>query len=506
MRWSFVSNLAGRLWLSVMNLVAVPVYVRLLGANAYGIVSLVATFQAVLGLLDFGLSGTANRELAMARADGNGGIIANTVRTFEFIYWSVAIVIGICFVASSHWLATSWLPRQSLPPADIQLAIALGGLAMAARWPASLYNGILQGLERQVLQNGILVVAATLRISITIIAIVFFVRTVYCFLVAQAVSNMLEVLLIGTIARRLARTDSQARFDVDVVRRVWRFAIGFNLIGAFGMLVSGAPQLLISKLLPLDELTYYSLASTAAGVLLVISTAAQNTLFPRFSACWQRQEFAEIQKLYAISLRFTVYICAAPLAVLYFFPSEVVSLWTHSPELARHVAAVLPILAIAVMANCAVGIPYILVVASGHTRLPVLMNAISFPIMLAGCYFAIRLSGVSGAAWCWLAFNILCFIYYGQHCIANILPSGRRYHLYGFPAQFLLASAAVGSLSRLLMPLHCGNATQVLWLAVTMLAANLVQIPTLKAEERCMIVAAFKRYASSLSFKAVKAY
>ena len=45
LRWNFVGNVTGRLWLGVMNLVAVPVFVHLLGTNAFGIVSLVQPFN-----------------------------------------------------------------------------------------------------------------------------------------------------------------------------------------------------------------------------------------------------------------------------------------------------------------------------------------------------------------------------------------------------------------------------------------------------------------------------
>src|SRR5436309_1375236 len=175
-----MANVTGRLWLGVVNLATVPVFVHLLGSNAFGIISVVATFQSVLALLDFGLAGTANREVATLRGLENRCRIADVVRTFEFIYWTVAIVIGLGFAGLSGWIANSWVTKQALSPAEIQVAIILGGIALAARWPVALYTGILQGLERQVAQNGILVVAATTRVGLTIMALLFVSRTVYC--------------------------------------------------------------------------------------------------------------------------------------------------------------------------------------------------------------------------------------------------------------------------------------------------------------------------------------
>jgi O-antigen/teichoic acid export membrane protein len=137
LRWNFVGNVAGRLWLGVLNLITVPVYVHLLGTEAFGIVAMVGTLHAVLAILDLGLAGTANREVAIARGIGNRSHLADTIRTFECIYWMVALMIGLGFAGLSNWLANSWVPKKTLSSTEIQTAIILGGLALAARWPGT---------------------------------------------------------------------------------------------------------------------------------------------------------------------------------------------------------------------------------------------------------------------------------------------------------------------------------------------------------------------------------
>jgi len=494
LRWNFVANVTGRLWSGVLSLATVPIFVHLLGTSAFGIISLVGTLQAILALLDFGLAGTANREVAMARASRNQCQIADTIRTFELIYWTVALVIGFGFAGLSNWIANYWIAKQSLPPAEIQMAIILGGSALAARWPVALYTGVLQGLERQVTQNMILLLAATIRVVLTIAALVFASRTIYCFLIAQASANIIEVILTGYIARRLATGGDKGRFDLAIVRRVWRFAVGFNLVGTFGMLVSGAPQLLISKLLPLVNLTYYSIASTATGALLMVSLAAQTSLLPRLSFLWKQQDLHEIRRLCLAVQKLTVYLCVAPTMVLCLFPAQVLSLWTRSPEVVQHAQPLLPILAFAVLVNCALGASYNVVIASGHTRLPLMVNAISLPPMVGGCLLTIRAFGICGAAWCWLAFNLLCFVVYGRYCVTRIFRTGEGQFLYGFPLQFAFIGFGLSAISRLLLPISLGNSVLAVWLFTTMVLTYLAGVLTLKREERRIIAGVLKQY------------
>jgi len=452
----------------------------------------VATLQSVLALFDFGLAGTANREIAMARAAEDRDHIANTVRTFELIYWVIALVISLCFAGLSGWIAYSWVTKQSQSPVNIRTAIILGGIAIGARWPVALYTGILQGLERQVLQNGILVVAATTRVGLTIALLLFISSTVYCFLFTQAVMNVMEAALSGYVVYRLANSGGKGRFNLAVIQRVWRFAVGFNLIGTFGMLISGAPQLLISKLLALVELTYYSVAATATGALQLFNVAVQTSLFPRMCSCWQQRDLEMMRSLYLSGLRFTIYVCMPPAMILCFYSSEVLSLWTRSFELTYHVRSLLPLMSIAILANCANAAPLNVVLASGHTRLPLIVNAVSFPFMVAGCYFAIRSFGIYGAAVCWLAFNVISFIIYGQYCFIKILH-GRQPFLWGIPLELLFIGGIVGFVSKGFLPLHPKTIILICWLSLIMTSAYVGGFLVLKKDERCMFYTMIKK-------------
>ena len=67
-----VANLVGRGWSVVMGLVFIPLYVRYMGIEAYGLVGLFTTLQALFSLLDLGMSAALNREFARQSATPGG--------------------------------------------------------------------------------------------------------------------------------------------------------------------------------------------------------------------------------------------------------------------------------------------------------------------------------------------------------------------------------------------------------------------------------------------------
>ena len=491
LRWSFASNVTGRLWLGVMNLVAIPIFIYLLGTEVYGLVGLVQTLQALLAILDFGLATTVNREVAVLRAPDNHRRVADLVRTFEWIYWTIALVVGVVIVGMAGWIAHSWVTTQTLSPSEIQMAVVLGGITLAARWPVALYTGVLRGLDRQVLQNGILIVAATARVGLTLAAMLLVSQTIYCFLITQALVNMMEALLIGYVARRLVDPNREGRFHWEVLRRVWRFAVSFNLVGTFGMLVSSANMLLISALLPLSALTYYSVCGTATGALQMVYLAAAVTLFPRMTQCWKHQDLPQLLRLYQLNLRMTIYLCLGPVMLLCFLPFEVLTAWTHSSEVATHACTILPVLAAAALANCTSTPSYNMMIAAGHTRIPLLVNIVSLPAMWIGCYLAIPAYGLIGAAACWLTFNLACVLVYGEYCRRKILQLNPFAFWREFPAKLILTAVIIGILSKAFLPHQSAATLTILWFAGSAILFYAVGMLLIKGEERRMVTMTF---------------
>lgn len=74
-----------------MELIVIPLYIKFLGIEAWGLVGFFATLLVTFGLLDMGLSTTINREMArLSVLPGKEQEMRNLVRTLEVIYWGIA--------------------------------------------------------------------------------------------------------------------------------------------------------------------------------------------------------------------------------------------------------------------------------------------------------------------------------------------------------------------------------------------------------------------------------
>jgi O-antigen/teichoic acid export membrane protein len=97
-RRNVIANIAGRGWSLLISLAVVPIYIRLLGMEAFGLIGLHLTIAAFISLLDFGLGTVINRELA--RYSTNRSVpqsARDLVRTLGPVYVLVGVgILALC--------------------------------------------------------------------------------------------------------------------------------------------------------------------------------------------------------------------------------------------------------------------------------------------------------------------------------------------------------------------------------------------------------------------------
>ena len=98
-----------------MGLAFIPLYIRYLGVEAYGLIGLFAILQAWLSLLDMGMTPTLNREMARYTSGAHSQqSIRNLLRSLEVLCAGLAILISISVWAASDFLASDWLRTHDL--------------------------------------------------------------------------------------------------------------------------------------------------------------------------------------------------------------------------------------------------------------------------------------------------------------------------------------------------------------------------------------------------------
>ena len=281
LRWNLVSNLVGSVWSAVLAFALLPVVIRFLGVEQYGLIGFFASLQAFVVLLDAGMSTTLNRWLARlsTRAD-TAQEMRDTVRSLEVPYWSIAALLAVLSFLVSPLFARNWFSSSSLSAATLQQAMFLMGLNLAVQFPFALYAGGLLGVQRQVLLNAVTVIMMTVRSVGGVVVLWLISPTIQAFLLWQLASSLaLTVIAGGLLWWVLPSATRPARFRITVVSGVWRFAAGVSIVTVQSLVLTQVPRLLASRVIPLKEFRLLERGYRLATALSLVSGPVVTAFF-----------------------------------------------------------------------------------------------------------------------------------------------------------------------------------------------------------------------------------
>ena len=406
---NLIANFLGQGWTALMGLAFIPLYIKYIGIEAYGLIGLFAVLQAWFILLDMGMTPTLSRE--MARFTGGGRTaesIRDLLRSIEIIGLGIALLIFGGVALSSNWIASSWLQAENLPVDDVARAIVIMGLVTALRFVEGIYRSSIVGLQRQVRFNVINSGMATLR-GLGAVAILAWVSpTIEAFFLWQGLMSIvtLGILAIATYAT-LPREARGGRFSLQVLRGVWRFAGAMLGITFLATLLTQVDKILLSKLLSLSEYGYYTLAVAVSGALFNLTTPITQALYPRLCELHARDDQGAMVTLYHQGAQIVSVVAGSAAIVVILFAETFLHLWTQNPDLAQRVAPLLSLLMLGNLLNGLTQIPYQTQLAHGWTSLAVRINIVAVSLIVPAILWVTPRFGAEGAAWVWVTLNAL---------------------------------------------------------------------------------------------------
>lgn len=449
-----------------MGVAFVPLYLKLLGIERYGLIGFFLTLQSVLGILDLGLSLTLNRELARAeRRTADTERTARLLRTIELTYWSIALLAGLLVVTFASWVPGKWI-NSTLPPGEIVSVVRIMGVLIALQMPLALYQGGLGGLQRQVSVNLIVMLSVTVRNGGAALILWLISPSIEAYFIWQLAVTAVATLFSATLLWRLIPGGFAAgRLDFSLFKELWRFATAVSANSVVGIALTQLDKVILIKMLSLREFGYYSLASLVASFLWSIILPINTALYPRFVQLLERGDPVALRDLYHKSCQFLTVVLAPATVILALFSRELLLLWTGNAATADNSYVLVALLGIGTAINGMASVPASLQSAAGWPGLVLKTNTVLMTVLVPTLLVLVPLFGARGAALVWLAINCIY--------ITVTVPIMHRRLLHGELSRWYTvdvalptcAAVVVGFLGRVVMPTEWPRALQFAYLA-----------------------------------------
>ncbi|MEI8324258.1 MAG: oligosaccharide flippase family protein [Betaproteobacteria bacterium] len=409
---NILANYASQGYVALLAIAMLPYFIRSMGAEAYGLVSLFAMMQAWFALLDLGLTPTMTRETARFRGGEAGAWrLRRLLRSLEAVFLAFAVLGGGCLIFAADQIAANWLKVGVIETREVVGALRLMTLTVMLRWMSELYRGVLVGCERMVWLGAFSSVMATARFLLVIPlfhAVGTGVREFFMFQLCVAGAELL-LLMRKAYGVLPAVPVAATRGGGNPLREVMGFSLSMALASAAWVSASQADKLLLSGLLSLADYGWFSLTALAASAVLLLSSPIVSALMPRMSLLHAKGNEAALLSLYRLATQWVGLVAWPVCAVLVVQPQLVLWVWTGDTQLAAHAAPTLSLYALGNGAMAMAAFPYYLQFAKGELRLHLLGTALFVILLLPSMAWAVGRHGALGAGWAWFATNLTYF-------------------------------------------------------------------------------------------------
>jgi O-antigen/teichoic acid export membrane protein len=246
----------------------------------------------------------------------------------------------------------------------------------------------------------------TLRMVGALVVLHFFSPTLEAFFWWQILATFLYAATsAGFLWARLPRAHGSARFSIESLRPVWRFAAGLGGISLTVVLLTQLDKVLLSRLLPLTKFGYYSIASTLSIGFSQLGLPIQTAAYPRFVGLIAEGDDAGLREIYHRSCQMIAAVVLPAMVVTQLFPRQILYLFTHDHVLVENSYQILQLLTLGSCLNVLMLLPYTIQLAHKWTRLAFISNVIAVIVLTPVLYWSTIRWGGLGAAGVWVALN-----------------------------------------------------------------------------------------------------
>jgi O-antigen/teichoic acid export membrane protein len=446
------ANIIGKAITGVLSFVFIPMYIRFLGIESYGLVGLFATITALGFAVDFGLSATASRELSrLSVQPGSARAMRDLIRTLEAGIWIIAALLGAVIILGAPSIMKGWVEPNALSAKTVHDAVLEMGVALALQWPVNFYSHAIIGLQQQVALNVINAGMAAIRGVGAVIVLWGISPTIEAFFAWQIAISACHVLCASQqMWRALPSAPARARVHFGAIQQVWRFAVGMSGLTLLTVLNSQVDKVVLSQNLTLTSFGYYTVAWAVAGYVSILCDPVMLAFLPHMAQLVSRGDKAALVAAFHKAAQ-VMSIAIIPITIFVaLFAKEILTVWTKDPIVAQNAAPLVSILICGSALQAVGSVPLALQWAYGWTAPAFWARVGTLALQIPAVYILGRRFGTTGGAAVWLGSNVLIIAAIVAITYRRLL-SGKLRHWLG---------------RDLLPPLAAASATAGIWRAV----------------------------------------
>jgi O-antigen/teichoic acid export membrane protein len=315
---------------ALLALISLPLAVRYLGAERYGVWATVVSVALWVNLLDLGIAASLTNMISQAYARQDQ---TEAARAFSSALAVTLAAVGVAAgIFAFIWFRVNWITLFNANPSldtEVRLTVLIATLLTLANLPLNLAGKLFAGYQELYTYNKTLAFRAVSSVVGLIIGIWLHVSMPTLFLLsfgsitAVAIATMLWLVLWHKpwLIPRLGHVSLPAA--LDLLSTGWSFL----LIQVAAMVVFSTDNIIVSHYLGAAEVTPYSVTWRVVGLGSALQVLVFPALWPAYAEAHARGDIPWIKRTFSMAMRTTIVLNVAWAVFLVAFGRLGIRLW-----------------------------------------------------------------------------------------------------------------------------------------------------------------------------------
>jgi O-antigen/teichoic acid export membrane protein len=393
-------NLLGFTLPLIVAVFSVPLVIRGLGTERFGILALVWAVTAYSSVFDLGFGRATTKFVADAIEQSDEHRVGTIVSTSILVQASLGVLSGVLLVAASPFLSERLLKVPPYLIATTRLSFCIAAVSVPTLLISGSLRGVLEAAQRFDLVN---VIRAPLNAANFLLPLAG-VRLGWD--LPEILASMVTFAGLAMVAQYLMckhlfpSLRFSRRFPLAELRRLARFGGWVSVSSVASPLLVYLDRFMIGSLRSVAAVAFYAAPYEIVTRLWIVPTSLVTTLFPAFSALQSRSEFGVFTTLVARSVKYLLLVLGPLVIVLMVFGRDILRLWLGD-DFSTQSTLALQVLALGVLLNSLAQVPYSLIQAVGRPDLTAKVHLAELPLHAVIVWRLVSAWGITGAAVAW---------------------------------------------------------------------------------------------------------
>jgi len=384
----------------LVGIIAIPLAVKGLGKEGFGILCIAWVVLGYFGLFDFGLSRATTKFVSEMLGKGDIESLPSIIWTAVIVSFGLGILGAVALFIITPYLVETLFTIPYVLVNQAKLTFYLLAFSIPIILCSTSLRGVLESAQRFDLVNVVIIPTSILSFAFPGLSFPFHLNLpAVVFLIilsrlAAALAFLFFCFKVFPIIRR------ELRIDPKKLKKMLSYGGWVSITNILSPLLVYLDRFFIGSLISMTSVAFYTVPYEVLVRLRIFPSAIMKTVFPEFSALSAYSGSERLEMLFVRSVKY-ILIIVGPLVVLLFtYAPSILQIWMGA-EFVKNSLDVFRILAIGVFVNSIAFIPFNLLQGIGRPDLPAKFHLVELFLYLALLWFLIQDFGIKGVAWAW---------------------------------------------------------------------------------------------------------